>query len=384
MKKVKLLFTITTLLFSLALAYGQGVTLPPSGNNQKSSVSQWMGLVKVDITYNSPDVTGPNGESREGKIWGQLVPYGLNNLGFGTSTAAPWRAGANENTVFEVSHDVEVEGQTLNAGEYGLHMIVEEGNEWTIIFSNKTGAWGSYFYDEKDDVLRVKAKVEDAPFTEYLTYGFDNRKQESCTAFMQWENKKVSFNISTPNVNELYLSAIREELTNSNGFNYMSWVSAVNFCVQNEVNLEEALTWADYAISAPFIGQQNFNTLQAKAGVLYKLGKVDEAEKIMLTAVDLPGTTVQQIHNYGRSLIAVEKPAKALEVFMINRKKHPKDNFTTNVGLARGYEAVGDTKKAIKHWEVAIENIPESQKVNMAAYENELKKLKNKPNNSGK
>ena len=112
-------------------AAAQLVTLPPDGDNQKASVSQWIGLVEVTITYNSPDVTGPDGSDRTGKIWGQLVPYGMANLGFGTCGGeCPWRAGANENTVFRVSHDVKVEGLPLPAGSYGFH-IIPGPEEWT-------------------------------------------------------------------------------------------------------------------------------------------------------------------------------------------------------------------------------------------------------------
>jgi hypothetical protein len=48
----------------------QNLTLPPSGGNQKSEVTQYMGALSwVKIKYSSPDV-----DKREGKIWGQLVP----------------------------------------------------------------------------------------------------------------------------------------------------------------------------------------------------------------------------------------------------------------------------------------------------------------------
>jgi len=381
---MKLLVSIFVSMFMLThYANSQGISLPPSGGNQKSEVSQWMGPVKVSINYSSPDVTAPNGDSREGKIWGSLVPYGLNNLGFGTSKAAPWRAGANENTTFSVSHDVTIGGKTLAAGTYGLHMIVNEGDEWTVIFSNNTSSWGSYFYDEAEDALRIPAKVEEAQYTEYLTYGFDNRKLGSSTAFLQWENKKASFSIEVGDINEHYLSSIRDELRGSPGFNFMNWVQAANFCVQNDMNLEEALTWADNAIATPFIGRENFITLQTKAMVLDKMGKTDEASTVMETAINHRTASVTDIHGYGRTLISQGKTSKALEVFLLNKKKHPEENFTTNVGLARGYQAVGDTKKAIKHWEVAIENIPENQKPNLPYYESEVKKLK-EGDNAGK
>ena len=120
------------------------VSLPPNGNNQKSEVTQYLGLVKVTIVYNSPDVAG-----RE--IWGpgKLVPYGMTNLNFGKSTEqnpSPWRAGANENTTISFSNDVEVEGKPLKGGTYGLHMM-PGATDWIIIFSNASTAWGSFFYN---------------------------------------------------------------------------------------------------------------------------------------------------------------------------------------------------------------------------------------------
>jgi Protein of unknown function (DUF2911). len=108
------------------------MTLPPNGNNQKSEVSQYLGLVKVTIVYSSPDVAG-----RE--IWGKIVPYGLTE-----QNPLPWRAGANENTTISFSHDVDVEGKPIKAGTYGLHMIPGQ-EEWTIIFSNNIVGMGKFF-----------------------------------------------------------------------------------------------------------------------------------------------------------------------------------------------------------------------------------------------
>ena len=70
------------------------------------------------------------------------------------------------------------------------------------------------------------------------------------------------------------------------------------------------------------------------------------------------------------------KNEKAMEVFKLNRQRNPDDKFTTYVGLARGYAALGDKKNAIKNWEIAIKNLPENQKPNLAFYESEIKKLK--------
>ncbi len=368
--------SITLLLLVANFAIAQNLTVPPSGDNQKSSVTQYIGLVKVNINYSSPNVHAPDGTDRTEHIWGELVPYGVNNLGFGTATAAPLRAGANENTIIYFSHDVKINGKDLKAGTYGLHLIVEKDKPWTWVFSKNSSSWGSYFYDQKEDALRVEANAADAPFVEYLTYGFDERKPSSAVAFLHWENKKVGFKIEVPNINELYIATMRDELRGAAGFDYQNWMAAANFCVQHNINLDEALTWADAAISAPFVGQENFNSLQTKANVLYAMKKNTEANAVMDVAIKHPTANVGAIHQYGRSLLAKGENQKALEVFKYNQKQHPEDKFTPNVGLARGYAAVGDKKNAIKYWELAIKNLPENQKGNLAYYEGEVKKLK--------
>src|SRR4051812_7420485 len=93
-----------------------GVTLPPSGGNERQTVLQTIGLVRVSVDYSSPHVHSPLGEDRKGKIWGGLVPYGMTSLGFGTcGDQCPWRGGANENTVFTTSQDIKVGGKPLPA-----------------------------------------------------------------------------------------------------------------------------------------------------------------------------------------------------------------------------------------------------------------------------
>ena len=59
-----------------------GLTLPPSGNNQKAEVTQYIGPIRVTIEYSSPAVHTADGKDRRGQIWGKLVPYGLADLGY--------------------------------------------------------------------------------------------------------------------------------------------------------------------------------------------------------------------------------------------------------------------------------------------------------------
>jgi tetratricopeptide (TPR) repeat protein len=371
---------ILSIIMSLAMgftAFAQSISVPPSGDNQKSSVTQWIGPVSVTINYSSPNVQGPGGEDRKGHIWGELVHYGFIDQGYGSSKAAPWRAGANENTTITFSHDVKIQGKDLKAGTYGLFLDVEKEGPWHWIFSTNSARWGSYYYDPKEDALRVETSPEDSEYSEYLTYSFAAREANNTVAYLQWENKRISFKVEVANINQLYVDKMRGELMgNRMGFDYQPWMDAAQFCAQNKINLEEALTWADNAISGQFIGREDFASLQTKAQVLYALSRDAEADAVMNKAIKHPTANVPEVHQYGRSLLAAGKTQKAMEVFKINRQLHPNDTFTTYVGLARGYAAVGDKKSAIKNWETAIKNIPENQKGFLPQYEAEVKKLK--------
>jgi len=364
------------MLFISALTLAQ-ITQPPSGDNQKSEVSQWVGLVKVTVNYSSPDVHGPNGEDRKGKIWGGVVHYGYIDQGYGTSKAAPWRAGSNENTTISFSHDVKIGGKDVKAGTYGVFLEVAKDGPWTWILSKDANSWGSYFYNPELDVVRVQSTPQDSEYTEWLTYGFTDRQPNATTVFLQWENKRSGFKIEVPNSNEIYVAKIREELKGTTAaFQHETYVAAAAFCAQNKVELEQGLKWADIAITDGFVGREDFNSLSTKAQVLTAMGKDAEVETVMDKAIKHPTATVGAIHQYARTLLGAGKKEKAMEIFQYNFKSHPEDKFTPNVGLARGYTAIGDKKNAIKHWEAAIKNLPENQKQNISFYEGELKKLK--------
>src|SRR5215510_13009577 len=122
MKQFLLLVLILAFAYS---SYSQvmPLTLEPDGGNRKASVSEQVGIVKIAINYNRPGVKG-----REGKIWNTSVAhYGFIDLGHGTSSAAPWRAGANENTTISFSHPVNIEGKDLPAGVYGFFIALGDG-----------------------------------------------------------------------------------------------------------------------------------------------------------------------------------------------------------------------------------------------------------------
>ena len=358
--------TILSMLFFISIiSYSQiPLTVLPSGGNKKAVVGEQVGLTKVVINYDRPGVKG-----REGKIWGQLVHVGYMDQGFGNAKMAPWRAGSNENTTMEFSTDVKIEGKDLPAGKYGF-FIAYDPNECTLIFSKNSSSWGSYYYNEKEDALRVKVKsVALDKSVEWLKYEFSNETENSATIALMWEKLMIPFKVEVDYI-KAQLASFRNELRTEKGFIWQSWEQAANWCLQRNVNLEEALLWADTASSRTFGGDKSFQAASTKAQILEKLGKKDEASVIMKNA--LPNASMNEIHGYGRSLLTQKKPKEALEVFKMNFQKNP-NQMTTLVGLVRGYSANGDYKTALDYANKAMAVTDTQNKSNIQTMIDKLK-----------
>lgn len=342
------------------------LTTPPNGGNSKAVVAEFIGLTEVKVLYNRPGVKG-----REGKIFGtSIAHYGFVDQQFGFSKAAPWRAGANENTIFSVSNDVKIEGQKLPAGKYGLFMALSE-NETTVIFSKNSDSWGSFYYNPQEDVLRVTVKqLKDQPLIERLKFEFTDQTEASAVLSLLWEKWKIPMKIEVDLVND-QLNTFREEIRSDKGFTHLAFVQAANYCLQKNVNLEEGLFWADKAISESYIGTSNFTTLSLKAKFLEKLGKTDEATALIQKAIPL--ATVMELHNYGKELLQAKKVTEALTIFKLNDSKNPND-YVAKVGMTRGLSAMGNYKEALKYAKAALALLPENS-VEKAKLEDLVTKL---------
>ena len=351
-------------------AFAQGVTLPPSGGNQRQTIIQQIGPVKVSVEYSSPHVHSPQGDDRKGKIWGTLVPYGLTNLGFGTCKECPWRGGANENTVFTTSADVMVQGQKLPAGSYALFFIVDP-NEWTAIFSKNHTSWGSFFYDPTEDALRVKVKPEKSEYREVLTYDFTERKDDKATLAMKWEELAAPLEITVPNATDLYIAEIGNELRSSPGFSFLNWLNAAQYAIQQKRG-PEALQWAQGAADPQKGGRETFQTLMTLAAAQELNGKTADATATREKAMGHPTATAVDLHIYARQLFNQKKKDEAIRVWEMNAKRFP-DVWPVNVSLARANSAKGNYSEALKYAKAALAQAPdEGNKKNL---EGAIKKL---------
>lgn len=339
--------------------------VPPSGGNARAKITEETGITDITIKYSRPDVAG-----RDGKIWGDLVSYGFSGTNFITNkNNSPWRAGANENTTISFEHDVKLEGKNVKAGIYGLHFAVWPDSV-LLILSNQANAWGSFYYEEKDDALRVTVKpVQQEKNVEWLKYEFISHKENNCTIALFWEKWMIPFKVEV-DVDNIVLARLREQVTSQKGFNSTNLLQAAQYCLNKNINLDEALVWSQRAITG-FQGQRSYVSLRNLATAYEKLNRIPQSDSVMNEALTM--ANVNQYTAYGRALITQKRTDKALEVLTASQKKHG-DVFAVNNGLMFGYSAKGDYKNSLAAAEKAMAQAPNDNA--KKALEGQIVKLK--------
>lgn len=126
----------------------------------------------VKITYGRPQL--------KGRALAKLAP-----------NDKVWRTGANEAPEITFYKDVKFGGKDVKAGTYTLFTIPGD-KEWTVILSTAKNVWGSYFYNETEDVVRVTAPVKKSEKTiEAFSIAF-NGENNNVTMYLGWGNVIVS------------------------------------------------------------------------------------------------------------------------------------------------------------------------------------------------
>ncbi len=317
----------------------QYLDAPPDGGSQRAAVTQYAGIAHVTLEYSSPRVTAPDGTSRRGKIWGGLVPYNQGN-------PIPWRGGANENTRFILSHDATINGSLLPAGAYGLHFIPAE-QEWIVIFSKVSDAFGSFTYSEKEDALRIAVKPEPSEYHEWLSYEFVERTPSYTVLAMRWEDLQVSFRIEF-DTHAITFKSFRRQLRGREQFSWEPWNEAAKYCLDNNVNLEEGLAWIDRSMAV----NANFTNTMTKSGLLKKAGQTALADSLFDVALSIGN--VQEVYAFGRDLLGEKKLDEAKKVFQANAARFEK-TWHAQLGLTRYFMAVNDSGNALASIEKGLQ-----------------------------
>ncbi|MBE0539471.1 MAG: DUF2911 domain-containing protein [Ignavibacterium sp.] len=252
MRRSALIF-VNVILLSIILNAQEFRTPRPSPD---ATVSQYIGVTKISVDYSSPAVKGR-------KIWGELVPFG-----------EVWRTGANEATTITFSDPVTINGNELTAGTYGIHMI-PNNNEWEIIFSKDVPVDGSSTFDAKKEVLRVKVKPEENPFTERMTFLFTDVTDNSGNVSLVWDKLKVSFKVEVKTQDLTFQKA-------RNAFNWSQLMAGATYALDQNTNLDEGFKW----IQASTLINENYWNTRILAQYLAKINKKAEAIAAMEKAIE--------------------------------------------------------------------------------------------------
>jgi hypothetical protein len=350
MHKVRVLLLTASVLLFATLSRAQTATnetlmlnLPRA--SQHALISQRIGITDITINYHRPLVNGR-------QIFGKVVPYG-----------EVWRAGANENTTIKFTDPVTIEGQPLDKGTYGLHMIPGE-SAWVVIFSKNSTAWGSFTYKQEEDALRVQVKPQTSEFRNAMAYDFDDVKPDSTVITMRWDKVAVPFKVQVK-VNDIVVASLRQQMHGLNQYYWDTWDDAAGYLLANKIDLEEALKDEDQSIQV----EQRYDNLMNKSKILEAMGRNDDAKTFRAKALDTASPL--QLYIYARQLQGEKKKEEALAVFQSTAKKFP-DYWSTHLGLARVYSAQGDFDNAVKEVKLSMNGAPDANKSALERYAKQL------------
>lgn len=351
------LFIAITFLGMSITTWAQTITTPRTPS-PAAEVSQTIGISTVSVNYSRPSVKGRI-------VWGELVPFGWNVEPFGSPHPTPWRAGANENTVIEFSHDATVAGQKVPAGRYGLFFAINKDNSGEVVLSKDSHSWGNFFYDPANDLCRAKIQIRENAMTEMLTYSFINVDRNSADLVLNWEKKQFPVKIEFA-VDEIVMTNADEQLKGAMGFTWQGFNSAANYSLQNIINIDRGLYYAERAVAF----NKNFTTLNTKAGLLRLNGRTEEADKIQAEAMTLANEV--ELNAYGYQLLNSGNMEGAINAFKDNTDRHPESANAWD-SLGEGYAIKGDKKEAIKCFKKSLTLNPnEGTKANSEKYLKQL------------
>lgn len=212
------------------------------------TLKQRVGVTDVELNYSQPSVRGR-------KIFGGLEPYGK-----------VWRTGANSATRVSFSTAVKLNGTEIPAGAYELFTI-PDATEWTVIIHKAMSQWGTYTYDEKNDIARIKAKpVRLNEPVETMLIHLTEVRDDSASFCIEWETTRVPLKLEVDTVG-LFLPKI--DAVMASDAPKKPYVQAALFYYEHNLDLKKALGWIDTAAAAQ---PELFYYQYQKARILAKMG----------------------------------------------------------------------------------------------------------------
>ena len=231
----------------------------------KATVEQRVGLTDVSVEYSRPGVKGR-------AIFGDLVPFGKT-----------WRTGANSNTKVTFSSDVSIDGQTLNAGSYGLYTVPNE-NSWEVMFYSESDNSGvPRDWDDTKVVAKTSIEVYSMPMNvETFTITFDDVSGTSATLGILWEKTYVGIKLEVP-TDKLVSETIDAVMAASPEAG--DYYNAAIYYRQQDLDIKKANEWMEKAMS--LTEKPAFWQLRQQSLIYAKMGDTDKAIAVAEKSLEL-------------------------------------------------------------------------------------------------
>ena len=313
--------------------------------SQNEVISKTIGNTKITIDYHSPLAKGR-------KIFGGIVPYDF--VVDGKEYA--WRAGSNQRTIIEFTHNVTINGSALKAGKYGLVILVSE-LDWTFVFTNDF-SWGAFQYEKSQDVLRVKVPTKKAEHSEWLHYKFENPKPDATELTLHWAETSATINISTDVSKNIVKDVLKKD-----ELSFTDYIILIS-----EYRTQRKKDSAYYYLKIANKKQNDtvvkrhekfsFNILKSK--VLIDNNKTTEGEQLLEET--LKTSKEFDIYYYGlNELLINNNKEKALKILSENIEKNP-ENWQGYLALGEYYLKTDNPVKVVENFKKAYEKAPDNWK----------------------
>jgi hypothetical protein len=231
----------------------------------KATVEQRVGLTDISVEYSRPGVKGR-------AVFGDLVPYGKT-----------WRTGANFNTKVTFSSDVSIDGQTLNAGSYGLYTVPNE-NSWEIMFYSESDNSGvPRDWDDTKIVAKTSVEVYSMPMNvETFTITFDDVSGTSAVIGILWEKTYVGIKFEVP-TDKLVSETIDAVMAASPEAG--DYYNAAIYYRQQDLDIKKANEWMEKAMS--LTEKPAFWQLRQQSLIYAKMGDTEKAIAVAEKSLEL-------------------------------------------------------------------------------------------------
>ena len=198
------------------------------GLSPKGRIEQTIGLTNITVEYERPAARGR-------KVFGELVKY-----------EKLWRTGAGNCTKITFSQPVTIGNKKINKGTYSL-LTIPNTNEWTVILNTDTTLYGVASYNERNDLLRFKAKTQSTDrYYESLTIDIDVIPNNAMV-YIAWEKTQIAFQVETE-TDKVANNFIQQNLLTGKSTDPDEYAAAAEYYFYLDKDLDRALILIDKAI----------------------------------------------------------------------------------------------------------------------------------------